>query len=88
MRKNRKRHKPMKEQYKSRFFKEITTKTRSGKVVYISKEHHERIAKILHVIGKNEISIYGYIHNVLECHFIEHKEVITELYEENKESIF
>ena len=84
----RERHNPIKERYMTLFFKEIGMKARDGKTVYISKEHHERINKILHVIGKNEVSLFGYIYNVLEQHFAENKEVITKLYVNNREDIF
>jgi hypothetical protein len=35
----------------------------------MSKEHHERISQIVHVIGDSEITITGYIDNVLTHHF-------------------
>jgi hypothetical protein len=50
---------------------------RMGKSVYIRKEHHERIAQIVHVTGNSEITIFGYIDNVLTNHFKSYqKEII------------
>ena len=70
------------------FLQETAITARSGKTVYITKEHHERIIKILHVIGKNEVSLFSYIYNVLEHHFNTFQDEITELYENNIEKIF
>lgn len=74
--------------YKSLFMHEATVTARSGKTAYISKEHHERITKIVQVIGKNEVSLFSYIYNVLEQHFATYKDDITNLYEKNIEEIF
>jgi hypothetical protein len=51
---------------------------RMGKSVYIRKEHHERISQIVHVTGNSEITICGYIDNVLTNHFKSYREEITE----------
>ena len=57
-------------------------KTRSGKVVYIRKEYHDRILKILRIIGENEISLFSYLDNVLKYHFDTFQDDITRLYKE------
>ena len=74
--------------YQSLFMHETAITARSGKTAYISKEHHERITKIVQVIGKNEVSLFSYIYNVLEQHFATYKDDITDLYEKNIEEIF
>lgn len=71
--------------YKSLFMRKTSLTARSGKTAYISKEHHERITKMLHVIGKNEVSLFDFLHNVLEHHFTTFQEDITELYDSNLE---
>lgn len=71
--------------YKALFIHETAITARSGKTVYISKEHHDRITKILQVIGKNEVSLFSYIYNVLEHHFSAFQEDMNELYEHNLE---
>ena len=38
---------------------------RLGKQVYIRKEYHDRIQKMLHVIGGNEVTIAAFLDNVL-----------------------
>ena len=85
-----KRRKPKVEplDYKSLFIQEAAIAARSGKTVYICKEHHDRIIKILHVIAKNDVSLFSYIYNVLEHHFNTYQEEITELYDKNLEKPF
>ena len=74
--------------YKSMFMRKTSLTARGGKTAYISKEHHERITKMLHVIGKNEMSLFDFLHNVLENHFDTYKGDITDLYEKNIEQVF
>lgn len=68
--------------YESLFFKEAQVKTRSGSVVYIRKEYHKRMMKIVRVIGEDEISLFSYLDNVLKHHFDTFQEDITRLYKE------
>lgn len=75
-------------EYKKIFFRQTAITARSGKTVYICKEHHDRIIKILHVIAKNDVSLFSYIYNVLEHHFSTYQEDITELYDNNIEKVF
>ena len=53
------------------------------KTVYVRKEYHERIQLILRVIGKDEVSLFSYIDNVLAHHFDMFQEDIKRLYEQN-----
>lgn len=79
---------PQPQEYKSLFMRKTSLTARSGKTAYISKEHHERITKMLHVIGKNEVSLFDFLHNVLEQHFDTYKGEITDLYDKNIEQVF
>ena len=74
--------------YRSLFLKEAAIPARIGKSVYIRKEYHERIQLILRVIGKDEVSLFSYIDNVLAHHFETYQAEITELYNEHNRSIF
>ena len=74
--------------YRSLFLKEAAIPARIGKTVYIRKEYHERILLILRVIGKDEVSLFSYIDNVLAHHFETYQAEITELYNEHNRSIF
>ena len=65
--------------YESLFIQEVGITARTGKSVYIRKEHHEKIMKIVQVIGKNQVSLFSYIDNVLSQHFATYQDEITEL---------
>ncbi|MDR2385006.1 MAG: DUF3408 domain-containing protein [Tannerella sp.] len=83
-----KRKKNKAQEYETLFFKDAAIKTRSGKVVYIRKEYHDRILKIVRVIGENEFSLFGYLDNILEHHFSTYQDEITELYRKKNTDVF
>ncbi len=72
------------EDYETLFIRTAPTTTRSGKAVYIRKEFHDRIMRIVQNIGYNELSLYSYIDNVLEHHFNTYQDDITELYRKRR----
>ena len=74
--------------YISLFLSNSNIKARSGKLIYVRPEYHEKVSKIIQVIGKNEISIFSYIDNVLMHHFEEFQEEIIKNYRENIKDIF
>lgn len=84
----RRRSKTEPQDYETLFFKESPIKTRSGKVVYIRKEYHDRILKIVRVIGENEFSLFSYLDNILEHHFNTFQDDITELYRKKNTDVF
>ena len=83
-----KRRKNRPQDYESLFFKAAAIKTRSGKVVYIRKEHHDRLMKIVRVIGENEFTLFNYLDNILENHFSTYQDEITELYNKKHTEVF
>lgn len=86
---NKRRRKPQLEDYEALFIRTAPTTTRSGKAVYIRKEFHDRIMRIVQNIGYNEVSLFSYIDNVLEHHFNTYQDDITELYRKRRpEDIF
>ena len=66
------------------YLKSANFSARTCKSAYIRDEHHERIQRIVHVIGRNKITLSGYIDNVLAEHFENHRDEITKLYELSK----
>jgi len=74
--------------YISVFMSNSDIRARSGKLVNIRPEFHQKVSKIIHVIGKNEITIFSYIDNVLSHHFEEFEEEIIKNYNENNKDIF
>lgn len=76
--KERNRTKKVNEQdYESIFFKRPGTNARDGKTVYIRPDFHEKLSRIVQVIGEDKITIYAYLDNLLEYHFQEFGEQIT-----------
>ncbi|MFH6991847.1 DUF3408 domain-containing protein [Flavobacterium sp. FlaQc-48] len=62
--------------YDSVFFKRPLTNARNGKTVYIRPDFHEKLSRIVQVIGEDKITIYAYLDNLLEYHFQEFGEQI------------
>lgn len=79
-RRRRGKTKPESQDYESLFIRTAPSTTRSGKAVYIRKEFHDRIMRIVQNIGFNELSLFSYIDNVLEHHFETYQEDISDLY--------
>lgn len=55
---------------------------RSGKVVYIRPEYHERLLRIVQLTREEKTTLYSYIDNILEHHFKEFGDDITEYFNE------
>ena len=66
--------------FESQFLVNVPIPARKGKLVAIREKYHERITKIVRVIGGNEISIFSYIDNILSHHFDAYQDDIAELY--------
>ncbi|WP_037316017.1 DUF3408 domain-containing protein [Salegentibacter sp. Hel_I_6] len=62
--------------YEILFFNKPDTNARDGKTVYIRPEFHERLTRIVRVIGEDKLTIYAYLDNLLEYHFKEFGEQI------------
>ncbi len=72
------------QEYESLFIRESDLPpARFGKSVYIRKEYHDRISQIISVIGGNEVSLFGYIDNVLTHHFENFGDEITQSFKKN-----
>ncbi|MBA5793469.1 DUF3408 domain-containing protein [Flavobacterium sp. xlx-214] len=50
---------------------------RSGKVVYIRPEYHERLLRMVQLTKEEKTTLYAYIDNILEHHFKEFGDDIT-----------
>ncbi|MDM1350705.1 DUF3408 domain-containing protein [Myroides marinus] len=73
--------------YESIFFKKSDTNARDGKTVYIRPEFHEKLIRIIHIIGEDKITIYAYLDNLLDNHFDEFSQQITKSYNEKYKPI-
>ncbi len=73
--------------YEKLFFKRAETNARYGKSVYIRSDFHEKLTRIVQVIGEDKITIYAYLDNLLEYHFQEFGEDITKSFNEKYKPI-
>lgn len=73
--------------YENTFFKKTDTNARDGKTVYIRPEFHEKLTRIIQVIGEDKITIYAYLDNLLDHHFQEFSEQITKSYNDKYKPI-
>jgi len=55
---------------------------RNGKVVYIRPEYHERLIRIVQLTREEKTTLYSYIDNILEHHFREFGDDITDYFNE------
>lgn len=55
---------------------------RNGKVVYIRPEYHERLLRIVQITREEKTTLYSYIDNILEHHFREFGDDITDYFNE------
>ncbi|GAQ15673.1 conjugative transposon protein TraB [Myroides odoratimimus] len=77
-----------KENYVETFLKETSTRARDGKTVYIRPEFHEKLTRIIQVIGEDKVSIYAYLDNLLDNHFEEFSQTIVEEFNQKYKPIF
>lgn len=71
--------------YVSVFLQKNELKTRHG--VYISRDMYETISEIVRVIASKEVTVGGYIENVLSRHLESHKDEINELYKQDRKDL-
>lgn len=73
--------------YEIIFFRKPDTNARDGKTVYIRPDFHEKLSRIVQVIGEDKITIYAYLDNLLDHHFQEFGEQITKSFNEKYKPI-
>lgn len=74
--------------YGSSFLKNHSMTSRGQKTIYVRDEYHERLTRIIQVIGENEIPIYAYLDNILEHHFELFEKAITKDFNDKYKPIF
>lgn len=77
---------PEKSYYDATFVRDSNMTARLGKQVYIRKEFHDRIQKMLHVMGGNEVTIASFLDNVLDHHFTQFRDEIAESFNRHMKS--
>ena len=74
--------------YERLFIREPEVKAREGKMAYVRPEYHDRIMRIIRVIGHDRLNLSAYIDHVLTHHFNQCEEAIKSLYARNYNSVF
>lgn len=74
--------------YGERFLNSHTMTRRGDKSIYIRQEYHERLSRIVQVIGKDKIPLYAYLDNILEHHFEQFEKAITDDFNDKFKPIF
>ncbi|KPH13329.1 DUF3408 domain-containing protein [Chryseobacterium sp. ERMR1:04] len=74
--------------YGERFLNSHSMTRRGEKSIYIRQEHHERLSRIIQVIGEEKIPLYAYLDNILEHHFEMFEKAITEDFNKKYKPIF
>jgi hypothetical protein len=74
--------------YGDYFLKNHSMTKRGDKSIYIRQEYHERLSRIVQVIGKDAIPLYAYLDNILEHHFELFEKAITDDFNEKFKPIF
>ncbi len=74
--------------YATKFLKSNTLKRRGDKNIYVRPEYHERLSRIVEVIGKGDIPLYAYLDNILKDHFDLYSGEIIENFNKNNKPIF
>jgi hypothetical protein len=79
---------PKKRNYEDVFLTNRYPSGRSGKVVYIRPEYHERLLRIVQLTREEKTTLYSYIDNILEQHFSDFGTEIQEFFNERNKPIF
>lgn len=77
-----------KEDYCGEFFKIPNTTASKGKSVYVRQEHHDTFSRLTNIMGIDKLTIYAYLDNIIEYHFQEFGELISEIYNEKHKPLF
>lgn len=86
-RERRKENFPNKISYEEIFLVNRYPSGRNGKVVYIRPEYHERLLRIVQLTREEKTTLYSYIDNILEYHFKEFGNDITDFFNERNKPI-
>lgn len=70
------------EQYVDKFMVDADFTTRPRKQIYIREDTHERIMKLVKIVGKGQVSMSSYIDNIINEHFNVHAAEIKAAFEE------
>lgn len=70
--------------YETLFFQKMELANRRS--VYVSHSTHEKLTRIVALLGKGKATVSSYVETILLQHFESHKAEINELYKQNLEN--
>lgn len=74
--------------YESMFLSDALMEKRGDKSIYVSREHHVRLARIAHVIGEDKIPLYVFLDNILRHHFTLFENMLIKEFNEKSKPLF
>lgn len=74
--------------YENAFLQMNKMQKRGSKSIYLHPEHHERLTRIVQIIGEDKIPLFAYLNNILDHHFNVFEKMITEEFNEKYKSLF
>ncbi|SHM59091.1 DUF3408 domain-containing protein [Chryseobacterium polytrichastri] len=74
--------------YYDQFFKIPMTAASKGKSVYIRPEFHQKFLRLISVLEIEKLTIYAYVDNIIEHHFQEFEEQLTNIYQAKNKPLF
>ncbi|MCP9809295.1 DUF3408 domain-containing protein [Cyanobium sp. HWJ4-Hawea] len=85
--KEKKARKNISADYETLFLRNTEGNARLGKSVYIRQDFHERLTRIVQIIGEDKVSLYSYLENLLEYHFKEFGDEIKKSFDDKYKPI-
>ncbi|MGN8035873.1 DUF3408 domain-containing protein [Chitinophaga sp. 22321] len=77
-----------KQSYGTQFLKKTSLTRRGDKSIYLRPEYHERLSRLVHIIGEDKIPMYAYLDNILKHHFAIFEEEIIKDYNRHIKLLF
>ena len=72
--------------YRETYFRKVELTDRQP--LYVSRTTHEKLMRIVTVIGGRKVTVSSYVENILTRHFEQHQDEINALYESNYQKPF
>ena len=72
--------------YRETYFRKVELTDRQP--LYVSRTTHEKLMRIVTVIGGRKVTVSSYVENILTHHFEQHQDEINALYESNYQKPF
>ena len=72
--------------YRGAYFRKVELTDRQP--LYVSRTTHEKLMRIVTVIGGRKVTVSSYVENILTRHFELHQDEINALYESNYQKPF